>query len=295
MGKPVVFVIGASGTIGAATVAALSARYADKVEIRAGVRNPDKADKLKSLSHVTVVQATMGDKENLTSILKGVDALYIVTPGTENRAQLTNVTADAAKAAGVKHLLVVSLPVAKLTNTIYGKQFSAIEDHFAQLGVPYTILHLPYFYENLFAYKSSITEGIITGPADPEKPFAGVVSQDAGEAGATILVNPTAHVGKVYIIVSDRFSHGDIVRSFSKALGREIKYNRISYEALREDFVVKRGFPVWRVDAFIEGLKLIDDGAPELDPPNLSDYETITGQKPTKLDEWISQNAAGFQ
>ena len=47
MAKPVVFVIGASGLIGSATVQALSAKYSDKVEIRAGVRNPDKADKLK--------------------------------------------------------------------------------------------------------------------------------------------------------------------------------------------------------------------------------------------------------
>ena len=47
MGKPVVFVIGASGDVGSATVQALSAKYSDKVEIRAGVRNPDKADKLK--------------------------------------------------------------------------------------------------------------------------------------------------------------------------------------------------------------------------------------------------------
>ena len=62
MGKPVVFVIGASGNAGAATIAALAERYSDKLEIRAGVRNPDK---LKAPAGVTVVHATMGDKENL--------------------------------------------------------------------------------------------------------------------------------------------------------------------------------------------------------------------------------------
>ena len=48
MAKPVAFVIGASGNVGSATVQVLSSKYADKVEIRAGVRNPDIADKLKS-------------------------------------------------------------------------------------------------------------------------------------------------------------------------------------------------------------------------------------------------------
>ena len=114
MAKPVVFVIGASGNVGSATVQVLSSKYADKVEIRAGVRNPDKADKLKSLPNVSVVQAEMGDKEKLTRTLKGVHTLYIVTPGVENRAQLTIATAQAAKDAGVKHLLVVSVPTADL-------------------------------------------------------------------------------------------------------------------------------------------------------------------------------------
>ena len=63
MDKPVVFVIGATGNIGSATVTALSIRHADKLDIRAGVRNPDKAEKLKGLTGVSVVQAEMGAKE----------------------------------------------------------------------------------------------------------------------------------------------------------------------------------------------------------------------------------------
>ena len=79
MAKPVVFVIGASGNVGSATIQALSTKYADKLEIRAGVRNPDKADKIK-LPGVTIVQAEMGAKDKLKETLKGVDALFIVTP-----------------------------------------------------------------------------------------------------------------------------------------------------------------------------------------------------------------------
>ena len=37
-----VFITGASGQIGSSTVIALSAKYADKVQIRAGARNPEK-------------------------------------------------------------------------------------------------------------------------------------------------------------------------------------------------------------------------------------------------------------
>ena len=48
-GKPVVMVLGASGNIGAAALRALTSQYADKFDIRAGVRNPDKADSIKDI------------------------------------------------------------------------------------------------------------------------------------------------------------------------------------------------------------------------------------------------------
>ena len=93
MSKPVVFVIGATGLIGTATINALAAKYTDKVEIRAGARNPDKADKLKAIAGITIVKAEMGKKDELVNTFKGVNALYIVTPPTLNRAELTIATA----------------------------------------------------------------------------------------------------------------------------------------------------------------------------------------------------------
>ena len=292
MGKPVVFVIGASGKTGVATVAALAERYADKLEIRAGVRNPDK---LKAPAGVTVVQATMGDKENLKIILKGVDALYIVTPGTKDREQLVSDTAEAAKEAGVKHLLVVSVVAAHLTNTIYGSQFGQIEDDIEQLGVPYTILRLPYFLENLWGFKSTIVDQeAITFPSDPDKPLSSIAIEDAGVASAVILADPAKHAGKTYNLVSDSQTFGDFARAFSKYLGKEIKYVRVPYDAAKQE-LIGAGFPEWQINAFFEWLKLIDNDAPETNITDLSDYENITGEKGTTYSDWIAKNAPGFK
>ena len=60
MAKPVVFVIGASGNIGSATVQALSVKYSGKVEIRAGVRNPDKAETLKVQQTMIILLLNIG-------------------------------------------------------------------------------------------------------------------------------------------------------------------------------------------------------------------------------------------
>ena len=105
MAKPVVFVIGASGGVGTATVRALAERYSTRVEIRAGTRKPDTTH-LRDIPGVTVVYAEMGKREELVDTLRGVHALYIVTPSGEYRASLTISTAEADKEAGVKRVLL---------------------------------------------------------------------------------------------------------------------------------------------------------------------------------------------
>ena len=103
----------------------------------------------------------MGDG-NLVLILSGVDILFINTPWAENRAQLTTSTAELAKKAGVKHIAVVSVNVSSLTDMIIGRQFHEIEEKISNLGVFYTFIRLPFFFENLRGFKDTIVkEGTI--------------------------------------------------------------------------------------------------------------------------------------
>ena len=289
MTKPVVFVIGASGNIGSATVQALSTRFSDKLDIRAGVRNPDKADKLKGVKGVTVIRAEMGVKGELVNTFKGVDALYIVTPPTENRVELVTTTAEAAKEAGVKHILVVSGCIAANPNTGFGKQFIDIEVAISKLGVSYTILRLPMFLEILLSYKSTIQESSqFYLPVDPTKHLSFVAVEDAGVASAVILVDPKKHANKTYNIVSNRHTFGDVAAVFTEALGKEVKYVRVTYEDWKKG-LAGAGLPQWRLDGMLEYFKLADSGLEGADVPETGDFERITGEKPTSLTEWVAK------
>ena len=295
MSKPVVFVIGATGNIGTAAVASLAAKYTDKVEIRAGARNPDKADKLKAIAGITIVKAEMGKKDELVNTFKGVNALYIVTPSTQNRTELAIVTAEAAKEAGVKAVVVVSVATADLTDTLFGRQFNEIEDKISKLGVPYTILRLPYFVENHWGFKDSIIgQSSIYSPIDPTKPFSVIATEDAGKAAAAILVDPTKHVNKTYDVVSDRQTLDEVTEGFSKALGKEVKYIRVPYDSARQAFLGK-GFQEWQVDGLFELFKLIDTGSPLANLADTSAFSQITGEQPTDLKAWLAKYSGGFQ
>ena len=297
MAKPVVFVIGATGTVGSGTVAALASKYADKLDIRAGVRNLDKADKLKALAGVTVVQAEMGVKEKLVETFKGVSVLYIVTPGAENKRQLTITTAEAAKTAGVEHLVVVSVSFADATDITLGQQFAEVEKDIKELGVPYTILRLPLFMETHFGLQGTIKgQSGIFWPVDPTKMVAAVAaSTDAGKFGAAVLSNPSKHANKVYTVISDRYTYKDLAATFSEVLGKEIKYVKISFEELKQA-VRAAGVPEWQVEPLIELQKLVDCGTPltTFSDSDISVFTDVTGDQPTSIKTWVSQMASAF-
>ena len=294
MSKPVVFVIGASGNVGSATVQVLAEKYATKVEIHAGVRNPDKADKLKAIADITVVKAEMGSTE-LKTTLQGVDTLFIVTPGAENRAELSISTAKSAKEVGVKHQVVVSGLGADRQDLLFGRQLTEIETSVKALGVTYTMLRLPVFFENYFGFKDTIKgAGAIHLPVDPSKKFCAASVGDIGKAAAAILVNPAKHANKTYDIISDRHSYGDVAAAFGEALGKTVTYNRVSYDAAKQAFL-GMGVQDWELDGVMELFKLIDNDDPILTTINANDYNLITGEQPTSLKAWVTQVKGAFE
>jgi hypothetical protein len=110
-----VFVAGAAGNTGAATVHSLL-KSSPTVQVRAAVRDSKKAaEKFSENKRLTLVshdvkngQLSAQSKDNAAE-LKGVDALVIVLPQvTQDRAGFVSTYAAAAKAAGVKHIVVCS-------------------------------------------------------------------------------------------------------------------------------------------------------------------------------------------
>lgn len=213
----------------------------------------------------------------------------------ENRAALSIVTAEAAKEAGVKHLLVVSETTVENLDTTFGKQFNEIETAVSSMGVPYTFFRLPFFFENFFVFLPTIKEeSMFYGPVNANMPLASVGVEDAGLAAAAILVSPGKHAEKTYTIVSDRHSYDDVARAFTKALGREVKYVRIDYEDRKASFM-KLGFAEWQARGVMELYKLIDAGSSVTDPKDIKDFSKLTGEKPTDLFTWVSSAASAFK
>ena len=230
----------------------------------------------------------------MEQVLSGVDTLYIVTPPTLNRVQLTLSTAESAKKAGVKHIVVLTgskLP----TKTLLGGTITEIQEGVINLGVPYTFLALPFFMENNWQFKDSIVnQGAFYGPVDPDKPFSVVAVEDVGKAVAAILVNPSSYANKLVEIVSDRVTYNGMAQAFSASLGKEVKYVRTAYEDTKKT-LLGYGMSEWVVEGIFELYKLIDTADPILSQGKVETFISITGKQPTDLKKWMAKYSVGFQ
>ena len=296
MSKPTVFVLGCSGSIGSATVRALSRKYSDTLNILAGTRDTasEKVASLRSLPGVTILHADMNNKEGLRDLLTGVTSLFIVTP--TNGFRLAIGAAEVAKASGVKHILTVSVLTVELTDTIYGKQYGELESSVKHLQIPYTFIRLPPFVDNYWAYKRPIQQNSsFSTPADPTKPFSAVVVEDAGKAAAAIMAEPEKHYGKTYKLISNRHTLNELAAAFSQALGKNVKYERISYNDCRRRLVEVVGFSEEDADGILEIYRLTDEECPMLDDPEMSHFNQITEEKPISLKEWVNEVTPAFK
>ncbi|KAL7571914.1 hypothetical protein ACA910_006551 [Epithemia clementina (nom. ined.)] len=290
-----VLVLGASGYVGKATLSHLVSRHGNKLQIFAGVRDPVKFG---AIDGVQVIQADMGSSQkDLAAALRDFDSVYVVTPGSEDRAKLALNAIHAAKDAGVKYTLVLSVLTADLTDTIFGKQFTPVEKEIKTIGLKsYGIVRLPLFMDNFYAAAQSIKEqGTMYDPRNPNKVFTPIAVQDVGKASADILANPKAHHNKTYKLVMPSFTLQQLVQAFGETLKKPINVTTVPYPAAKEAFM-GLGFPEWQVDGIFDLFHLIDEDSRVTNETNhTSDFTKITGEKPMTMTEWVQANAAGFQ
>jgi uncharacterized protein YbjT (DUF2867 family) len=150
--RKLIAVTGATGQQGGAVVRALQA--GGKFRVRALSRTPDEHRDLAD----EIVQANLDEPETLTAAFQGVHGVFLVTnfwnEGTDERKQAT-AAVDAAKNAGVKHLVWSTLPNVE---AISGGKFNVphftgkakIDQIVNEAGFAHhTFVVAPFYYQNL--------------------------------------------------------------------------------------------------------------------------------------------------
>jgi uncharacterized protein YbjT (DUF2867 family) len=157
-----ILITAAGGKVGQHVVPQLAQK---KVSARAGVHSQGKASALREAG----VDATVLDfesPESLAAAFKGIETLFLVTPGSPNQGRYEDNLLAEAKRVGVKRIVKLSGKIADHHTVGFSKWNREAEQKIKQSGIPYTILRGNFFMQNLFGSAAQIKQGAFTaGPA----------------------------------------------------------------------------------------------------------------------------------
>lgn len=224
-------VTGATGHLGRLVIDGLLAKLPGE-DVVAIVRDLAKAADLAARG-VEVRGAAYDDMQALNAALKGVDKLLLVS-GSEvgRRIQQHRNVIDAAKAAGVRHIVYTSAPHATTTALILAPEHKATEEYLAGSGVPYTIVRNNWYTENyLQQVETARQTGTIVAAAG-EGRVASAPRADYA-AGAVEVLLGEGHEGQVYEFSGDyAWNFHELATAISQVIGRPVVYQPVDAATL---------------------------------------------------------------
>jgi uncharacterized protein YbjT (DUF2867 family) len=245
-----VLVTGATGQQGGAVARALLSRGH---RVKALARKPDSdAARRLAASGVIVEAGDLGDAASVARAAAGVDTMFLMgnsyESGTDAETRQGILAADAAKAAGVGHLIYSSVADAdKNTGVPHFDSKYRVEQHIAGLGIPYTISAPVAFMENAVMPMSigGLRQGVHAFPMPPKRVLQLVALADIGTFVAVLAERRERVFGKRFDFAGDELSGEEQAKILSQAIGRPVNYQEIPLAAVRqmnEDLALMAGW-----------------------------------------------------
>ena len=229
MNNKIIAVTGATGQQGGAVARKL---LADGWKVRALTRDVDKpaVQELASLG-AEVVSGDMDERAQLDAAFEGaygvfsVQNFWLPNVGFEGEIRQGKNVADAAKAAGIQHLVYSS--VGSAHRGMGQKHFDSkwqIEQHIQALDIPYTILRPVAFFDNFNWERALILNGTFNALGlRPEKERQLIAVEDIAVFVALVLANPSDYLGKTIELAGDALTESQLADTFAKVIGRPVK------------------------------------------------------------------------
>lgn len=280
-----ILVTGATGTIGRHVVAQL---------IEAGhkprllVRSPAKVKEFEG--KVEVVKGDLDDAAALATAMKGCDRLFLLTAGLDG-PRLEAKAIDAAKAAGIKHVVKLSVIGAEYEAVSFGKWHRANEKKLEASGLEWTFIRPGNFMTNTLMWADTIKkDGAIYQPVGNGK-YAPIDPADIAAVAVKALTT-SGHAGKAYALTGpESFTTQQLADVIGKAIGKTVKHVDVPPEAAKGGMLAA-GMPEGYVNALLELLAVMKSGGTDMVSPAFGE---LMGKKPKSFEQWVAENAAAFR
>ncbi len=284
-------VTGASGKLARHAIEILLEKGVAPANLIATTRDPSKLAEL-AAKGVDVRQADFNDADGLASAFAGADRIAIVSTdaidgaGTRLKQHINAI--EAAKAAGIKHIVYTSMvnpgPESKIT---FAGDHRGSEEAIQASGVAYTILRNSWYQENLFMnLPQALKMGQwFTSAGDGRTPY--IAHADCAEALAAALMSEDQSSHTYSLAGPQGMTNAEIGALAAEVLGKPLAVINLSDEQLAEG-MKSAGVPEGMIPFLIGIEATIRDGLFDI---SNGDFEALTGRKPTPLKAFLEKNA----
>lgn len=287
-------VTGANGHLGRAVVRhLLESQKVPANRIIAVSRKPDALSDL-AAKGVNVRAGDFDDAVSLDTAFKGADRILIVStdavlvPG--KRIAQHKAAVDAAKRAGVKHIVYTSMPGPDTSEVLFAPDHAQTEAAIKASGVPYTILRASWYQEGLL---NSLPNAVKSGKwvtASKGGKLAHLSRDDIAAGAAGALANPPAESG-IYTLTGEKArSYADVAAIVTKVTGKPLEIVEVDEDAFKNG-MKSAGLP----DAVVDLVASIERNIAKGNFDIVTDEaERFAGKKPQTLETFIEKNKAAI-
>jgi uncharacterized protein YbjT (DUF2867 family) len=242
-----ILITGATGNIGGEVVKHLVDK---KLSLRALVRDREKAFHL-GTQGIELAQGDFSQPESLPAALQGVEKAFLVLPNMLNQVALECAFIDAAKQAGVKQIVKLSVMRAGEVSSTFQKWHRQIEEHLEQSGLAWTHLRPNMLMQNMRWFAQTIAQNGEFYNCIGNTKVSHVDGQDVAAVAAACL-SETGHEKKAYVLTGTKaLSFTEMADILSAVMGKPVKYVNLPPQDLKAARLAN-GEPEWYLDAELE-------------------------------------------
>jgi uncharacterized protein YbjT (DUF2867 family) len=247
---------------------------AGRVDVLGAARSSGSSDRLRA-GGFTPVTFDYDAPETLRPALEGVDAVFLITGYTVDMLVHSKRLLDAAKAAGVRHIVHLGALAPDDTPHAHFAWHQLIERAIESIGFSFTHLRPNFFMNTVWAGLRHRPDRVVHFVGDHRVSW--ISAQDIAAVAVEALRDPEAHGGNTYPLAVEALSFAEIAAVLSDVMGHEVVYRPRSASELLP-ILLKQGMDPAYAASLAGGIAAIEAGRMPLVDAVYPTVETITGR-----------------
>lgn len=263
----------------------------ENFKVKAAVRSISRAKNLPS--SVELVEFDLNEPATVQAAFAGVDKAFFMTPLVPNLTELDATCLQAAKEAGIKHIVKLSVMGANTeADMLLAQSHRQAEQLIETSGINYTFLRPNSFFQNYLIYTG---ESIRNSNAFYLPLGDGKISlidiRDLAKV-TTVVLTTQGHENQAYQLTgSEALSNQEIAETLSNVLDKTISYVDIPEEVARQAMLDNQ-IPKIQIDMVLGLYAKQKEGKYSLINPT---FKQLTGMESRKFEQFVQDYVTSFQ